>query len=95
MTVRASLPVIWSARSIQDLAGIRAYIGGFAPLAAQRFTARLIATVESLAQHPNRGRLVSQGVRELVAVRPYLVLYKVTAEGVHIIHIKHGAQRPE
>lgn len=95
MTDRPSLPVIWSARAIQDLAGIRAYIGEFAPLAAQRFTARLVATVESLAEHPNRGRPISQGVRELVAVRPYLVLYKITDEGVHIVHIKHGAQRPE
>jgi toxin ParE1/3/4 len=95
MTVRPSLPVVWSARAIQDLAGIRAYIGEFAPLAALRFTARLVATVENLAEHPNRGRPISHGVRELVAVRPYLVLHKITAEGVHIIHIKHGAQQPE
>lgn len=95
MTDRASLPVIWSARAIRDLAGIRAYIGRFAPLAAQRFTARLVATVNSLADHPDRGRQVSQGVRELVAVRPYLVLYKITDEGVQIVHIKHGAERPD
>lgn len=95
MTDPASLPVIWSARAIQDLIRIRAYIGRFAPMAAQRFTARLVATVDSLAEHPNRGRLVSQGVRELVVVRPYLVLYKITAEGVHVVHIRHGAERPE
>lgn len=54
-----------------------------------------MATVDSLVDHPNRGRLVSQGVRELVAVRSYLVLYKITAEGVQIVHIKHGAERPQ
>ena len=94
MTAPSRLPVFWTERSRRDLAGIRAYIGQFAPLAAQRFTARLVGTVESLAEHPNRGRPVGQGVRELVAVRPYLVLYKVTAEGVRIVHIKHGAQQP-
>lgn len=72
--------------------GIRTYIGEFAPLAAQRFTARLVAAVESLAEHPNRGRPVGDGLRELVAVRPYLVLYEVTSEGVQVLHIKHGAQ---
>ena len=94
MTNRSPLVVVWSARSQRDLAGIRAYIGQFAPLAAQRFTARLIATVESLALQPDRGRPVGHGVRELVAVRPYLVLYRVEANTVQIIHIKHGAQQP-
>ena len=32
------------------------------------------------------------GLRELVAVRPYLVLYEGTSEGVQVLHIKHGAQ---
>jgi len=86
--------VIWSARSRRDLESIRAYIGLFKPLAAQRFTARLVAAVESLADHPERGRPAGQ-VRELVAVAPYVVRYKVTADAVQIIHITHGAQRPE
>ena len=94
MTDSSSSRVIWSPRAIRDLAGIRAYIGQFAPLAARRFTGRLVATVESLTEHPNRGRPVGDGVRELVAVRPYLVLYEVRDQMVHILHIKHGAQRP-
>ncbi len=95
MTDAPSLRVIWSPRAIRDLAGIRAYIGQFAPLAAQRFTARLVGSVENLAELPNQGRSVGGGVRELVTVRPYLVLYEVTAEGVQILHIRHGAQRPD
>ena len=75
--------------------GIRAYIGQFAPLAAQRFTARLVGVVESLAEQPNRGRPVGDGVRELVAVRPYLVLYEITASRVQILHIRHGARAPK
>lgn len=31
----------------------------------------------------------------MVAIRPYLVVYKVATEGVMILHIKHGAQRPD
>ena len=89
----ARSPVLWSERSRRDLAGIHAYIGQFAPLAAQRFAVRLITAVESLAEHPHRGRHVGQDIREMVAIRPYLVVYKVTTEGVMILHIKHGAQQ--
>jgi plasmid stabilization system protein ParE len=90
-----ALRIIWSARSERDLAGIRAYIGQFAPLAAQRFALRLVGTVESLAAHPKRGRIVRGEVRELVVVAPYIVRYRVTAQAVEVIRIRHGAQRPD
>jgi len=89
------LRVIWSARAIRDLAGIDSYIGQFAPLAAQRFTARLVAIVMSLDSNPHRGRPVSRGVRELVVISPYLIRYRVTAEGVQILRIRHGARQPD
>ncbi len=88
--------VIWSARSLRDLSGIKAYIiGQFAPLAAQRFSARLVAAVETLAEHPDRGRPIRGSVRELVAIAPYLVRYSVVGGSVRIIRIKHGAQQPD
>jgi plasmid stabilization system protein ParE len=89
------LRVIWTARSRRDLENIRAYIGQFKPLAARRFTVRLVSTVESLAVHPNRGRVVGGEVRELTVIAPYLVRYRVTAKAVEVVWIKHGAQRPE
>jgi plasmid stabilization system protein ParE len=64
-------------------------------LAAQRLTARLVATVEHLADHPHRGRPIGSGVRELTIVRPYLVRYRVTNRGVEVLRIRHGAQRPD
>jgi plasmid stabilization system protein ParE len=87
--------VVWSARSKHDLEGIRAYIGQFAPLAAQRFTLRLVTAIENLAQQSHRGRLVRGEVREMVAISPYIVRYRITADAVQIVRIKHGAQRPE
>jgi plasmid stabilization system protein ParE len=81
-------------RAVRDLNGIHAYIGLFAPQAADRFTARLIAAVESLAEQPNRGRSVGR-FRELVAVSPYVVRYRVKARAVEIIRIRHGARPPD
>jgi plasmid stabilization system protein ParE len=88
------LPIEWSPRAIRDLEGIHAYICLFAPQAAQRFTSRLISAVESLAAQPDRGRLAGR-LRELVAVSPYVIRYRVTRRGVEIARIKHGAQRQE
>jgi plasmid stabilization system protein ParE len=87
-------PVVWPPRAIRDLEGIHAYIAQFAPLAAERFTSRLTAAVESLAVRPDRGRPAGR-LRELVAVSPYVVRYRVTRQGVEIARIKHGARREE
>jgi addiction module RelE/StbE family toxin len=85
--------VIWSDRSRRDLENIRAYIGQFKPLAAQRFTARLVTTVEGLADFPHQGRVVDRDLRELTTASPYLVRYRVTQEEVQVVWIRHGARR--
>jgi addiction module RelE/StbE family toxin len=87
--------VVWSQRSKRDLASIRAYIGQHAPLAAQRFTLKLVNAVESLADLAERGRPVQGSIRELVVIAPYVVRYRVRAGVVDIVRIKHGAQRPD
>lgn len=81
-------------RAERDLTSIRAYIGQFAPPAAQRFAARLVEAAESLARHPDRGRPSGRYAPELVVIAPYLIRYRVKAGTVQIIRIKHGAQRP-
>jgi plasmid stabilization system protein ParE len=97
MTGEANRPyrVVWSVRSRRDIEGIYAYIAQVAPLAARRFAPRLIAAVESLADHPLRGRTLYGEVREMVAIRPYVVRYRVRGRAVQIIRIKHGAQEPD
>jgi plasmid stabilization system protein ParE len=78
-----------------NLAGIRAYIGQFSPLNAQRFSARLVRAVETLADSPDRGRSVSGGARELTVISPYIIRYRVDGDQVMVLGIRHGARRPE
>jgi addiction module RelE/StbE family toxin len=87
--------VVWTTEAIGNLTDIRAYIGSFNPLAAQRFALRLWNAAESLAEHPERGRMIGKGRRELAVVRPYLIRYRIMAEGVEILTIRHGARRPD
>lgn len=84
--------VIWTWRALADLAAIREYIGQFSPLAAQRMAARLRAAAERLAEHPERGRLATATLRELVAIPPYVIRYHVGDDVVHIVRIRHAAR---
>ncbi|WP_454714819.1 type II toxin-antitoxin system RelE/ParE family toxin [Caulobacter segnis] len=84
--------VVWTWRALADLAAIREYIGQFNPLAAQRMAARLRSAAESLAQYPERGRLATATLRELVAVPPYVIRYHAGDGVVHIVRIRHAAR---
>jgi addiction module RelE/StbE family toxin len=94
MTEDIGSEIVWSLRARRDLESIRAYIGQFAPLTAQRFALRLIGAVESLAHQPHRGHITRGDLRELVVISPYIVRYRIVGEQVFIVRIRHGAQRP-
>jgi len=87
--------ITWTRRAQRDIAEIRAYIGQFAPLAAQRFSLRLVTAVESLAANPQRGRALLGGRRELTTIPPYLIRYRISGDTIEIITIRHGARRVE
>ncbi len=53
---------------------------------------RLVSVAMGLEDHPNQGRNAGR-FRELATVPPYLIRYKVTAETVEILRIKHAAQQ--
>jgi len=84
--------VVWARRALADLTAIRDYIGQFSPLAAQRMALRLRSAAESLAEHPERGRLATVTLRELVVVSPYVIRYHVGDGVVTIIRIRHAAR---
>ncbi|WP_426032238.1 type II toxin-antitoxin system RelE/ParE family toxin [Caulobacter sp. DWP3-1-3b2] len=85
--------VIWTRRALSDLAALRAYIGQFSPLAAQRMAIRLKRAGDSLGEHPERTRSIGPSLREFTAIPPYILRYQVTLEAVVIIRIRHGAQQ--
>ena len=85
--------VVWTRPALASLDAIRAYIGQFSPLAAQRMALRLIAAGASLADAPERGRLIGRGRRELATVPPYLIRYRVRDDVVEITALRHGARQ--
>ena len=87
------MPVTFARRALADLARIRAHIGQENPAAANRVAVQILAACDRLEHLPERGRPGAiPGTRELVALWPYVVVYRVTADGVGVARIWHGAQ---
>jgi toxin ParE1/3/4 len=88
-------PVVWTFSALADLEGIRRYIGNFNPSAASDMADRIIEAANSLATFPYRGRQVpGTQLRESTISHPYIIRYRVGADGVVILRVRHGARRP-
>ncbi|MDP1631166.1 MAG: type II toxin-antitoxin system RelE/ParE family toxin [Caulobacter sp.] len=86
--------VTWSFQALHDLEDIRIHVAFDRPLAAERLAERLRAAAAALDTYPEGGRPISQGRRELAHVWPYLIRYRVTADSVRILEVRHAARRP-
>ena len=89
----AGMPVTFTRAALQSLASIREYIGRENPAAANRVAVQLVAACDRLEYLPERGRPgLKPGTRELVALWPYIIVYRLSPGGVEILNIWHGAQ---
>jgi toxin ParE1/3/4 len=79
----------------RDLAQIHAYISQNSPDIASRFIARLIERSRGLADNPLEGRETDErNARVIIAPRlRYLIFYTITADEIHITHIRHTSRR--
>ena len=67
--------------------------GQDSPAAANRVAVQLLAACDRLEYLPERGRPgLVPNTRELVALWPYVIVYRVTPDGVQVARIWHGAQ---
>ena len=65
------------------------------PTAAEALYDRLESRVQLLVRFPEAGARrpkIDRAARVLVE-QPYLILYRVTAQGVQIVRVVHGARR--
>ena len=87
--------VEWVPAALEDRRAIFDYLLDRNPHAAATISEALALVGDSLATFPYRGRsgLVA-GTRELVTLRPYLVIYEVdpAANLVRVLRVWHGAQ---
>lgn len=85
--------VAWSALAEERTAEAFAYIAADRPSAAARWLGRVLASVEALAEFPDRGRTIPElgrpDLRELI-VRPYRVMYRREPKRIVILTIRHS-----
>jgi addiction module RelE/StbE family toxin len=84
----------WTVRALRRLDQIGAYIEKDDPDAAARVVARLLASVDMLAEFPAAGRIGRiTGTREIVLSDiPYVIPYRVRHD-IEILTVMHASQR--
>jgi plasmid stabilization system protein ParE len=85
--------VVWTGSALANVVAIRRYVAKFNPKAAFRLAERLIEAGDQLATLPERGRVVKANTREIVAVYPYFLRYRIDGDTVTILRIRHGMMR--
>lgn len=85
----------WTAAAAGDLENISAYLFEKFPEHAERLLRRLFDRIAGLKTFPHRGRIGKKpGTRELVIdALPYIVIYEIRRDTLHIVRILHGAQQ--
>jgi toxin ParE1/3/4 len=87
--------VVWTQTALRGVWRAYEYLTDFNPRAAVHLAESLLAAGDSLVNFPHRGRPVrGTNMRELVTVSPYIIRYRVTADTVIILRVRHGSRRP-
>ncbi len=84
----------WTLPAAEDLEGIKNYLDQHYPEFSEPTVRTIYAKIRALKTTPRRGRPGRRGgTRELVlAPLPYIVVYRVKAAAIEILHIYHGSQ---
>ncbi len=88
--------VRFTPRAFSDLDVIRTYIHQFSPAAAGRVVALIEKVASRLADFPESGSVSDELGAHVVFSRryPYRIYYRIAADEIVILHIRHTARRP-
>ena len=85
----------WTKEAAEDLEHIADYLFQNTPERATDLVREIYNAPPKLLSFPYRGRVGRKhGTRQLVILPlPYIVVYQITGEVIHIARILHGAQK--
>jgi toxin ParE1/3/4 len=85
----------WTQEAAADLENITDYLFKNAPQRAEELVRGIYNAPAALLSFPHRGRAgKKEGTRELpLSPLPYVLVYKITGDVIHIVRILHGAQK--
>ena len=84
----------WTSAAAEDLENVANYLFERTPENAARLIREICDAPSALKSFPNRGRAgKKEGTRELVIPSlPYIIVYHVRGDAVHIVRILHSSQ---
>lgn len=85
----------WSEEAADDLERITNYLFEETPRHAPELVRAIYSAPAALLPFPHRGRSgKKEGTRELVLTSlPFIVVYRIAGDAIHILRILHGAQK--
>ena len=88
--------IVFAPRALRDLEAIEAYLIERSPSGSRNVLAALKGTIDSLVDFPRIGSPIDDEHRYRLPLRqyPYAIFYRVAADEILILHIRHGARRP-
>jgi plasmid stabilization system protein ParE len=86
----------YTPRAFRELQEIFTYIDDHSPLGGRNVKSRVQAIIALIASHPQSGRQTGKrGIRRIAVLPyPYLIFYRVAADGVVIVGVRHAARDP-
>jgi toxin ParE1/3/4 len=89
------MPLRWTEEAAADLKQIADYLFEKTQLHAERTVLHIYEAPQVLLRFPLSGRPGrKKGTRELVFPSlPYVLIYKISGDVIHIVRILHGAQK--
>lgn len=82
--------LIWSPESLDDLRSIGTWLGERDANAALDILRAIRAAADRLTQYPRIGRAIEDPFRVLgIRATPYLIVYRLTDDGVDIVRVRH------
>lgn len=87
--------IVWTSQAVEDVESIRDYVARDSAQSASLLAAKLVLSVERLAEFPTSGRMVPEigddSIRELV-VGNYRIVYQVVPKQLNILAVFHAAR---
>jgi len=89
------MKAVWTKLAKEDLEAALQYISKENPTAAKALGARLLSVLETIREHPHKGRSRKvEGTREFVLTETaYILVYLVRSDALVIVSFLHSSRR--
>jgi toxin ParE1/3/4 len=85
--------IIWTPKALEDLEALLTYIAKGSPIAARRFSQKIIRRVDSLSDHPFLGGFIAEDdtrtYRQIIQGN-YRIIYRTDGNTVYILAVHHA-----